>query len=310
MRSGTRIAGSMWLLVLTIVIAVGCGGSKQVAESSSSPSSSQAAPTSSQASLSTATSATRGLRVASTLDGKTVLPHRIHWLALPTVRASQIDEIDFLIDGRLAWVEHKTPYAYADDGGYLVTSFLAPGEHRFTVRAQDRAGHIANDTVTARVLPAPEPPAALAGTWQRQIKNTSAAPSPGSSGNPTNTLTPPGAYKLTFERRWILDTFPCTNSPCTFVSETGAGGEVADDWTPGPSTFAVQGSVTFRVPKDTDRLAGWWCETWGPPATYAWSVKGSTLTLQPVGGHDACAIRGFVWAGQWTRAGQASSTHQ
>jgi hypothetical protein len=39
----------------------------------------------------------------------------------------------------------------------------------------------------------------------------------------------------------------------------------------------------------------------GPPATYTWSVNGDTLTLAPVGGRDACAIRGFVWAGQWTR---------
>jgi hypothetical protein len=231
----------------------------------------------------------------------TVLPHRIHWLGRPTLPAAAISEVDFLIDGRLAWVEHKVPYTYADDGGYLVTSFISPGAHHFTVRAIPINGSPASDTVTARVLPAPEVPAGLAGTWKREIKNTSGAPAAGSSSNPTSTLTPPGVYKITFERRWILDTFPCTDSPCTYNSKTGAGGEFATDWTPGPSTFSVLGSVTFRVPKDTDRLAGWWCNTWGPPATYTWSVSGNQLKLAPVGRHDACAIRGFIWTGTWTR---------
>jgi hypothetical protein len=38
-------------------------------------------------------------------------------------------------------------------------------------------------------------------------------------------------------------------------------------------------------------------------AKYNWTVSGSTLTLSPVGSHDACGIRGFVWAGTWTRVG-------
>jgi hypothetical protein len=210
--------------------------------------------------------------------------------------------VDFLIDGRLAWVEAKPPYQYADDDGYLVTSFLKPGEHHFTVRAIPRTGPPATDTVTARVLPPPSVPSTLAGTWQRKISNTSGAPAAGSTGNPTGTLTPPGNYKITFDRRWIHDEFPCTNSPCTYVSSTGAGTEFDADWDPGASTFHVQGEVTFRMFKDTDRLAGWWCETWGPPATYTWSVSGNTLKLAPVGGHDACGVRGFIWSGSWTRS--------
>jgi hypothetical protein len=239
--------------------------------------------------------------LASTLDGKTVLPHRIRWLALPALPGSKVQEVDFLIDGRVAWVEQNAPYSYADDGGYLVTSFLAPGRHHFTVRAIPFAGQPATDTVTARVLPPPPVPASLAGTWERKISDTSGAPAAGSAGNPTDTLTPPGTYKLTFDRRWIHDEFPCTTSPCTFQSSTGAGTEFDSDWDPGPTTFHVQGEVTFRTFKDTDRLAGWWCETWGPPATYTWSVSGRTLKLAAVGGHDACGVRGSVWSGTWTR---------
>ena len=80
----------------------------------------------------------------------------------------------------------------------------------------------------------------------------------------------------------------------------GAAGDYVDVIA---STFHVQGGVTFRVFKETERLGPWWCQTWGPAATYTWSVSGNTLKLAPSGGHDACAIRGFIWSGTWTRAG-------
>ena len=249
-------------------------------------------------------------KVASTLDGKKVLPHRIHWLGLPTLAPAQVKKVEFLIDGKVRWIERHRPYVYGDDDagrhpGYLVTSWLAPGKHRFTVRAVASHGRQATDTVVARVLPAPPVPDALAGTWQRTIDDTSAAPKPGSAGNPTDTLTPPGPYRLTFQSRWIHDVFPCDTSPCRFNDKTGGGNEFVSDWTPNATTFRVRGAVPFNVGHDTDRLysAGSWCWRDGPPATYTWSVSGNTLTLAPVGGHDACRIRGFVWTGQWTRVG-------
>ena len=278
--------------------ASGCGAAKDGSTRAA------AAPSHrSQTTATAASSAGKPFNLASTLDGRTVLPHRIHWVALPAMPASHLREVDFLIDGRRAWVERKPPYAYADDGGFLVTSWLAPGRHRFSVRAVPVDGRPATDTVVARVLPPPEAPSALGGTWQRVITDISGEPAPGSPGNPTGTLTPPGRYTITFDRRWIHDVFPCTSSPCTFDGATGAGTEFLSDWNPGPSTFRVEGEVTFRVFKDTDRLAGWWCQTGGPGATYTWSVTANTLKLAPVGGHDACAIRGFVWSGVWKRAG-------
>jgi hypothetical protein len=251
----------------------------------------------------TAAAGTKGFKVTSSLDGKTVLPHRIHWMAFPTIPMSQIKAVDYLVDGKLRWIGHGSPSTYADTGGYLVTSWLTPGLHTFTIRVLARDGATASDTVTARVLPPPTVPAALAGTWKRTVTNTSAAPPPGSAGNPTDTLTPPGTYTISFEPQWIHDVFPCTTSPCRFVSSTGAGGLFDDDWIPGPKTFYVQGEVTFTVADASARLNGWWCQTWGPSATYSWSVNGNTLTLAPIGGMDACGIRGFIWTGRWTRVG-------
>src|SRR5215467_14024935 len=101
------------------------------------------------------------LTVTSTLDGHTALPHRIHWQAFPSGPSFDVSEVDYLIDGKQVWVEHIAPYFYGDDGNYLVTSFLRPGKHVFTVRAIDVGGHVATDTVTATVPQAPAPPAAL-----------------------------------------------------------------------------------------------------------------------------------------------------
>ena len=110
--------------------------------------------------------ASPSLKVRSSLDGKTVLPHRIQWLGYPVPASTKV-RIEFLIDGNLAWHEGMAPYSFADHG-YLVTSWLAPGKHRFTVRATARqGGAVAEDTVSAPVPEPSTPPASLAGTWKR-----------------------------------------------------------------------------------------------------------------------------------------------
>jgi hypothetical protein len=106
-------------------------------------------------SLAPAAAAPQPLKVTSTLDDRTVLPHRIYWLGYPSLPAAKVAKVDFLIDGKLSWTEHHAPYVYgADDNGrnrgYLVTSWLAAGMHRFTVRITATDGTTATDTVAAR----------------------------------------------------------------------------------------------------------------------------------------------------------------
>ena len=247
---------------------------------------------------------TTPFKVSSTLDGKTVLPHRIHWLGYPSLAHAKVAKVEFLIDGRLAWVEHTAPYVYGSDEngrreGYLVTSWLSPGKHRFVVRATATDGTTATDTVVARVLPAPAPPAALSGTWQRTI-DAAGVPKPGSAGNPTSTLVASGRWAITFEKRWVHDL-----APGKFVypqsNSTGTGFVFLDDYTATATRINVAGEVIFHQLSDRLAEGGWWCYPNGPGATYNWSVSGDTLTLTPVGGRDACAVRGFVWSGQWTR---------
>jgi hypothetical protein len=104
--------------------------------------------------------------VRSTLDGERVLPHRIHWIAYPSLHPGRLKAVEFVVDGKTLWVEHHPPYTFGNDGNYLVTSFLASGLHHFTVVAVATTGARAADTVTARVLPSPSPPAPLAGEWR------------------------------------------------------------------------------------------------------------------------------------------------
>ncbi len=247
-----------------------------------------------------------GFKATSTLDGKSVLPHRIHWLGFPSLAAAKVAKVEFLIDAKLCWVEHQAPYVYGGDDngrnqGYLVTSWLTPGKHRFVVRVTAKDGTTSTDAVSARVLPAPAPPAALAGSWQRTI-DASAAPKPGSAGNPTGTVVASGLWTITFDKRWVRDA-----APGTFVypksNTTGFGLYNLDDYSAGPTRIHLVGEVFFHPGSERLPEGGSWCFGSGPPADYNWSVNGNTLTLAPIGGRDACGIRGFVWTGTWTKVG-------
>src|SRR6266702_2104734 len=107
--------------------------------------------------------------VTSSLDGKTVLPVRSHWIASPKIDPSQgqVAEVDYLIDGFHAWTAHISPWYFVDSGNWLVTTILKPGLNTFNVRAVVEPGNVAVDKFQARVVAPPKPPARLAGSWSR-----------------------------------------------------------------------------------------------------------------------------------------------
>jgi hypothetical protein len=244
------------------------------------------------------------IKVTSTLKGRSVLPHRIRWFAHPTPGV-RIKEVDFLIDGKLAWIERQAPYAYSESYGphvgYLVTSWLAPGRHRFAVRAIALDGRKASTVVTARVRARPALPAGLAGTWQRTIADTSAAPPTGTADNPTDTYTPPGTYTMVIDKRQIQMRFPGTfHRPAS--EATGEGWILDSDYIIASQFLRATGPVAFE-PFHAQAEGGTWCWQDGPSGDYEWTITGNTLTLTPRGGADPCGIRGFIWSGQWTRTG-------
>ena len=221
------------------------------------------------------------LTVTSTLDGHTVLPHRIHWQAFSTAAAAHISKVDYLIDGRLSWVETRTPYFYGRDGNWLVTSFLTPGEHTFTVRVITTGGRTATKTVRASVTVPAAPPAALAGTWTRVV--TSADVNRATSSQPP----PSGHWRLQISPRgWQLH-------------DPKGGGQLFDvGYQPGGD---MQMRPTIEYPPYPNSNSGGFCADTDPLWTWTYSAAGhgKTLTLRPAG-HDPCGDRTAILAGTWT----------
>jgi hypothetical protein len=228
--------------------------------------------------------------VTSTLGGRSSLPHRIHWQAFPRP-VSSVTEVDFLIDGKQFWIEHNPPYFYGGDGNYLVTSFLAPGPHAFTVRAIGTGGHVATDTVTASVPTASRPPGALAGTWKGFVKQMS--PSSSCSPGPC----PPAGY-------WRLVISPIGWQ----VYDTAGGGGLYDVVYPSPGVAQIRTGMATGHP-NTDGNA--WCNNApGSPVRVKWAVRGNLLSFTPAGDQAAsCGFTAFLKfrnghrAVSWTKVG-------
>jgi hypothetical protein len=244
------------------------------------------------------------LAVTSSIDGKKVLPQQSRWLAYPNVAPAQVAEVDYLIDGKLRWVEEHAPYNYASDDlhghlGYLYTSWLAPGPHTFTARVKTASGQTATDKVTARVLPAPTPPAALAGRWSRSITTEDQAKSDPKFG--TDNVPPAGRWRLIFDRVGVWEIDPRGGGIVTAYS---VGGSVLHAYAPIQMVpRAGQGAPghVSRFGARIDAGGGIECNEAGPFGTYRWTVIGNELTLTAI--HELCGQRRAIYEGTWTRAG-------
>ena len=221
---------------------------------------------------------TQSFVVASTLDGKTVLPHRIVWRGVPKLPAARVSKVEFLIDGKVRWIEQNPPYTYGDDSNWLVTSWLSPGRHTFTVRAKAKDGRTALRTTIARVLPAPLPPTELSGSWKHLF---------GGSG-----ATPAGTWVLSVDRTgWkILDPFGDTN----FIDVAYFSG----------GRLQARGGIFTTL---NSRVGGnGWCHDRNAPVNYRWAVSADTLTLTHFG-PDRCTDgneankQHYAWNGIWTK---------
>jgi hypothetical protein len=228
--------------------------------------------------------------VSSSLDGKTVLPLRIAWIAQPQIALKQVARVDYLIDGHLAWIEHSPPYYYGGNHGrnsnWLVTSFLKPGLHTFTVRALTLAGRRATDTVKARVIAAPPPPASFAGTWTRIV-----TPDDLKKGPPGP---PAGPWTLHITSvGWGGDGSPSTSAP----DATGWAGSDRWDVRYLPNGNLVMGPEIV-TPK---QQSGGFCGV-DPPHTWTvgLSADDQSMRLDPLG-TDACGVRVPLLQGTWTR---------
>jgi hypothetical protein len=243
----------------------------------------------------TAASSATAFTIGSNLDGRTVLPHRIAWIAHASAPVL-FPGVEFLIDGKVVFDNRLEPYAFGADGrdeaagttktGYLVTSWLAPGKHRFSVRGKAIVGGRrtnAEKTFVARVGAPPAPPAELAGTWQHRLE-TAVPPDPNRLYR--GVTAQPGTYRLVVDRRYLRLSGPAPRK------------HLKIDYLAGPQTLTMRGPVWTGDPDE-----GAVCDPWGPEANYSWSVSEGTLTLEPAGTADGCRQRGGIMTGEWTRVG-------
>jgi hypothetical protein len=227
------------------------------------------------------------VRIASSLDGRTSLPPRMRWIATPT--GGGVSVVDFLIDGKLIWTEHKPPYVFDGDDnganeGYLITTWLTPGSHQFTARATTSDGETVSDTVKARVEQPPPPPAALAGFWTRVVTAQDLKKGDSSNGPPA------GRWTLVFDRvgAWHLD--PMGSG---VANEYAVHGHVIHVYAPiqmAPSGVSKYGHHD---------IGGTDCTAAGPFGSYDWSVSANTLVLKAI--REGCGNRQAIWEGTWTR---------
>lgn len=259
-------------LAAAVLTLAGCGGSGGTAPPAGSDQGGSADPTAVH------------LGVRSSLDGTRSLPQRIHWTATTSVPSTQIAQVDFLIDGHLAWVEHNAPYYYADDGNWLVPTFLRPGKHAFTVRVSTVQGKAATDKVVASVIAPPAPPFALRGSWTRMV--TPSDVTKATSGQ----APPPGRWKLRIVAKgWQL------HDP----TPQGTWGLFDVAYQP---NHRLQMRPTIEYPPYPNSNKGGFCEDTDPLATWTYTVtnEGKTLNLHPTG-HDPCGDRAAILEGTWSR---------
>ena len=98
-----------------------------------------------------------------------------------------------LAAGALIGGAFAAPYYYGGQGNWLIPTFLKPGVHKFVVQAYDAANQMAVDTVQARIVAPPKPPAELAGNWKRSSptgKNASVNCVPTPRTTPARTASP------------------------------------------------------------------------------------------------------------------------
>jgi hypothetical protein len=242
------------------------------------------------------------LAVTSSIDGKKVLPQTTRWLAHPNVAPADVAAVDFLIDGKLRWIEHNAPYNYgSDDGkghlGYLFTGWLAPGKHRFTIRVKTNDRRTATDVVTARVLPSPAPPATLAGTWTRAVTDADTEKADPKYGR--DNVPPTGRWRLVVDRTGIWELDPLGTG---IVQAYSLRGDVLRSLAPiqmVPRKASGDPGEIRRFGSRVDAGGGIDCDESGPFGTYRWSVSGDALSLTAL--HEPCGQRRAIYEGTWKR---------
>jgi hypothetical protein len=223
------------------------------------------------------------LRAVSSISDGATLTNALPWTAVVAGVAAgdRIERVEFLIDGRRRWIEHRRPYVFNDDHNALDPWILGRGSHSLAVRVVTSRGARASASAQVSVATTAAVPAALAGVWTRRVTAADFDRTHARRGQ----VPPTGAWHVRFAR----------NGVAALEDRSGSGQTEAFIATPdGRVTFA--GPVNWLSPEGR---RGGFCEP-APSAAYRWQEHASTLTLTTR--HDSrCPDRDAVLGGTWKR---------
>jgi hypothetical protein len=226
------------------------------------------------------------LRVVSSISDRATLADALQWTAVPAgVRSNDpVARVDFLLDGRRRWTDHRAPFVFNDDRNALHPWILARGGHRLAVRLVTTRGNTVSTASQVTVAATRAVPSALAGRWTRRL---TAGDIPRAAGR---TL-PTGVWQAHFARDGVV----------FFAGPRRAAGTEAFAAIR-TGLIGLAGPVLWLASRPrTGGLCG--AERFAP---YAWQVHGSALTLTTR--HDSgCPNRAALFGGTWTHQPQGGS---
>lgn len=230
--------------------------------------------------------ATEGLRVSSSITNGAVLSTAVPWTATPSgVSRSNVDLVQFTIDGRVRWTEQNPPFTFNGDGNDLLPWVLGPGQHTLSVKVVTVSGASAS-TSSAITVAAPQPiPAALTGSYARHVTAADVRRTQSFRNEPLDQVLPAGAWRIRIAPTGVI----------SFIDPNGGAGNETFTATPG-GTLALHGPANWIVPPAQQ---GAFCEV-EPIGSYGWSAHGRALVLKAVS--DRCADRNSLFAGTWRRS--------
>jgi hypothetical protein len=201
------------------------------------------------------------------------------------VPATQVLQVDFLIDGGIVWDDRTWPYVYGFAGNSLVTSVLTPGKHTFTVEVETRQGQDVYSTVTAMVAAPPARPKGLAGTWARTVTaaDLKKATSDSSPLSYDWQLTS-GGWQLKIDQTgwWLVD--PLGHHRLFDVAYQ--------------SSAILLMRPRIETPDAADSSFGGFCDLVDPIWSWTVAIGSGGMTLRPQG-LDPCGKRAAILEGMW-----------
>jgi hypothetical protein len=220
---------------------------------------------------------------SSIVDGAT-LAAPTRWSAEPVgPPPGGLDRIEFLIDGKLLWVERHAPFVFNNDGNYLYPYVFARGAHQLIARAVSASGERVTTTANVQMTQTPPKiPRALQATWRHRVSQAvidrNRAP-----GDPP---LPGGVLRLKFGGNGLALATPPKPVPGGYYAFSATARGVLD--LGGPVNWLTAQSSYDGICHGDQTLG-----------RYRWKIRHGALMLKVV--NDPCRLRAASLARRWGR---------